>query len=236
MSAENNNVIKPDESRNANQTVDKSRRSFARMGAVAPVIMTLASKTALGETPYNLTVSGQNSGNLSSHPGTTTYTLGFSPGAWKTPSESGDGSLAQWSAANCSPYTLSQSRPYAVAGVFQNNAAETVKTDSDKTFGSLKAKDAYNSLLSKHGYVNATTFSSIFGGTNDQTLHAILMSDSGSLEFHAVADYLNAKLHEATGEFSPVYDNITPGYIVAVYNDTKLTDDQKKNYFISIHH
>ena len=235
MSTENDQVIKADESQNTTQTVDKSRRSFARMGAVAPIIMTLASKTALGETPYNCTASGIQSGNQSSHPGVVICGLGFSPGAWKTPGASGDGSLDQWSAANCSPYKISQAKPNAVEGVFSTNAAETVKVNTEKTFGNLKAQDAFKLLLSKQGYVDATTFNSIFQGTNNQTLHEILMNDTGSLEFHVVADYLNAKLHEATGAFSPVYDNITPAYIVNVYNDKKLSVDQKKNYFISLH-
>jgi hypothetical protein len=59
---------------------DQSRRKFTRAGLIAaPVIMTLASRPALGY--YNCTLSGLLSGNLS-NPNTGTC-FGKSPGFWK---------------------------------------------------------------------------------------------------------------------------------------------------------
>ncbi len=63
---ENRNLDKSNESQNAGATVNKARRSFAKAGVIAPVIMSLTSKTALGATPYLCTLSGQLSGNQSS--------------------------------------------------------------------------------------------------------------------------------------------------------------------------
>ncbi len=236
MHKENNKTVKSGKARKI-QSVDKSRRSFTKIGAITPVIMTLASKSALGQTPYQCTVSGQMSGNHSSHNWTTQCNVGFSPGAWKTPGESGDGNIHQWKTAGCNPHTTTPLNQNAVKGFFSNTGSESYKTGTQKTFGNLQAKDAFITLSSPT-YVNATTFKQIFGGTNSKTLHQILMQDTGSLEFHAVADYLNAKLHQASGAFSPVYDNITPEYIVSVYNydNTKLSPEKKKEYFISIHH
>lgn len=62
-----------------------SRRHFARAGAAAPVVLgSLLSKPALATQPYNCTVSGQLSGNMSVRPGKVDCkTLGKSPGYWK---------------------------------------------------------------------------------------------------------------------------------------------------------
>ena len=49
MSLENNQQVKSDENQQANRKVDNSRRSFAkRSAAIAPVIMTLANRSAWG--------------------------------------------------------------------------------------------------------------------------------------------------------------------------------------------
>lgn len=70
---ENQNLKKPSDSQNASPSVNRSRRSFAKAGAIAPVIMSLGSKTALGAPlPYHCTLSGQLSGNTSPHHDNTT--------------------------------------------------------------------------------------------------------------------------------------------------------------------
>lgn len=48
MKIDNKQIVQSDESQTTEQMVDKSRRSFAKAGAVAPVILTLASRPALG--------------------------------------------------------------------------------------------------------------------------------------------------------------------------------------------
>lgn len=90
MRIENNKIIKSNEIHNSSSTIDKSRRSFAKVGAVAPVIMTLASKSAFGAI---CSVSGYISATpaiASSQRHVVASCNGFSPGAWGTP-YSGDG-------------------------------------------------------------------------------------------------------------------------------------------------
>lgn len=236
MSSNRNYIVKSSDSQSTDQSINRSRRALAKGTLVAPILMTLNSRQVLGETPYHCTVSGAASGNQSPpHDNTTPCNLGFSPGAWKTPGYSGDGSLSQWKKTGCSPYTTSSSTPNAVTGVFTENSTATTKKNDEKTFGNLKAKKAYEILGSTT--IAATVFNDIFGGNDTRTLHEILMNSSGSLEFHVVADFLNAKLNQAVpGKFSPVYDQITPQYIINVYNNSSLTADQKKDYFIMIHH
>lgn len=108
MKSENKKETIVEYDQNTAQSVDKSRRSFSKAGIVAPVIMTLTSKVALGDTPYHCTISGQQSGNHSgNHDWSTPCGVGFSPGAWKTPlSGQGDGSLAQWLTAGAVPYDV----------------------------------------------------------------------------------------------------------------------------------
>lgn len=49
MSSESNKAVKPGDSQNAQQKVDRSRRSFTKVGAaVVPVMMTLANRSAWG--------------------------------------------------------------------------------------------------------------------------------------------------------------------------------------------
>lgn len=65
---------------------DATRRRISQAGLVAPVVLaTLTSKSALGAAPYNCTISGKLSGNLSTHGGLVTCAIGRSPGYWKHP-------------------------------------------------------------------------------------------------------------------------------------------------------
>ena len=91
MNSENNHVIKPNQSLDANHDVDKSKRSFAKAGVLAPVIMTLTSRSALG-TPI-CAPSGFVSATTTTVSGTNQMLGscgGFSPGAYQTP-YNGDG-------------------------------------------------------------------------------------------------------------------------------------------------
>lgn len=65
---------------------DATRRRISQAGLVAPVVLaTLTSKSALGAAPYNCTISGKLSGNLSTHGGLVNCAIGRSPGYWKHP-------------------------------------------------------------------------------------------------------------------------------------------------------
>ncbi|QPK63300.1 hypothetical protein IVG45_21270 [Methylomonas sp. LL1] len=233
MSAENKKVVRPDESRNSNLAVDKSRRSFSKAGVVAPVIMTLTSKTALGGV-YQCTISGIQSGNQSSHPGDYDCGVGFSPGGWRqnaVKTGNQDGNLNQWCLASVNPFTIRRIRING-SYVKQVSYKGEWKSGGDWT-------EIYNTIKTKFGSgALATTFQFIFGSSSfgDTSMWDMLDKYDGSLEFHAIADYLNAALNQATGAFNPVYEDITPAYIVSIYNSTTLSATQKKEYFELIHH
>lgn len=69
----------------AHPPVDEKRRRLAKGGLAAPIVLgTLLSRPVLGAAPYNCTISGQMSGNVSSHGKPVSCTsLGVSPGYWK---------------------------------------------------------------------------------------------------------------------------------------------------------
>lgn len=229
MNAENNKVVEANESQNANQTVDKSRRSFAKVGVVAPVIMTLTSKTALGSV-YQCSISGVQSGNTSSHasaPADCSAGAGFSPGGWwQNASKSGnsDGNINQWCSAGINPFSIKfaaispstvKVKQILVSGVWKLAVNEN---------GGDKWLDVYAAIKSKFGAgAIATSFQSIFGGGSSVSLWDMLDQNNGSLEWHAIADYLNALLF-ASGNapaFASVYGGITPDDIVGLYHLAK---------------
>lgn len=75
-----------------------SRRRFTKTGLGAgAVIATLASQPVLGAAPYNCTISGHASGNVSTHGPDGNCAIGVSPGYWKN-------NTSNWPA----PFTTSQ--------------------------------------------------------------------------------------------------------------------------------
>ena len=52
--------------------IDLKRRMIGRAGMATPVIMSVFNKAALGQTPYNCSISGVQSGNASGTHGTPT--------------------------------------------------------------------------------------------------------------------------------------------------------------------
>lgn len=99
MNEENKKADKPDESKISGQMVNKSRRSFAKVGAVAPVIVSLASKPVFGAQCLSDILSVDQS-----HQRTDNCWGGWSPGAWKGPT--GSGTPAQWAKAGFDYGTL----------------------------------------------------------------------------------------------------------------------------------
>jgi len=65
--------------------VDEQRRRLTKSGLAAPIVIgTLLSRPVLGAAPHNCTISGQLSGNTSTHGAPVNCkTLGVSPGYWK---------------------------------------------------------------------------------------------------------------------------------------------------------
>lgn len=229
MSIEDSKIVKSDQTANG-ATIDKSRRSFSKAGVVAPVIMTLTSKVALGD-GYYCTISGMQSGNMSSHTGGYQCGVGFSPGGWwqnATKTGNQDGNLNQWCSAGVTPFTIQKvkiNNVWVKQVWYQNSwkSGNSWTTIYNKIFGAFGAN------------AQATTFKSVFGGSDARSLWDVLDTSNGSLEWHAIADYLNAKLNQVTGQFNPAYQDITPAYIIGVYNSS-LSDAEKKAYFELIHH
>jgi hypothetical protein len=63
--------------------VNEQRRRLAKGGLAAPIVVgTLLSRPVLGAAPHNCTISGQLSGNVSTHEQGICSTLGVSPATW----------------------------------------------------------------------------------------------------------------------------------------------------------
>jgi len=189
--------------------INQQRRRFSRLVTVSPVLMSLVSKSALGRTPYNCSVSGAQSGNTS-NPHETNYAcgVGFSPGGWwqnASKSNNQDGNVHHWLSAEVIPFDIRKSSS-GEKQIFQDG--KWVKNSS-----------VYSAIKDKYGKnAQATLFSSIFGGTSPDSLWQVLNDNRGGVIFHAIADYLNASLaNSGYTPFSPVYDNIEPADIVGLY-------------------
>lgn len=224
MSAKNNKVDQPNESPNASQAVDKSKRSFAKMGVVAPVIMTLTSKSALGSS-YACTVSGAQSGNHSgNHVTDVVCAVGFSPGAWKTPGlNSGDGNLSQWKTAVGCPFTINPSNPNTVYATFTQGGSPQWQP-LGATLNGIQALGYYRQIKILWGSTTVPAVA-VTGFSSTQSLHEILMSND-DLRKHAVSAYLNAQLYHNGGAsaFASVYGTITGGDIINLYKLATITN------------
>lgn len=89
-----------DKLKESSELPNSTRRRISQAGLVAPVVLaTLTSKSALGAAPYNCTISGKLSGNLSTHGGPVSCAIGKSHGFWKNTNKH----LADWSFAGLQP-------------------------------------------------------------------------------------------------------------------------------------
>lgn len=234
MSAKNNKVDLSEENKNASQAVDKSKRSFTKAGVAAPIIMTLASNTALGST-LHCSMSGAQSGNASSTVSTPPKcAAGFSPGGWwKNACKTGnqDGNLNHWCKTGLTPYSIkttttgsSKNRITTKSVIYKTVPMNTTSTPSSCTDlpGCTTWADIFTTIT---GYKlqTAIPFSLIFGSIPlsgiDGPLWDVLNQKSGTLEWHAICDYLNAKLY-ATGNaptFASIYSGVSASDIVGLY-------------------
>jgi len=187
MNSVNNHVIKPNQSQNENHAVDKSKRSFAKAGVLAPVIMTLASRSALGAqvcTPSGFvsatttTVSGSNHNVVSCG--------GVSPGAYKTPYNGNDGNWV-------TPY-LPGGASSAIHPEWFGNRSTPITSgehkESNKTFENFDNKATpIGTLMSEgfsypNGYLATYTMYDVLWMTGNE--------DIDKLGAHLVAALLNA--------------------------------------------
>lgn len=222
---------------------DLSRRRFTRAGAAAPVVLGSLISTPVLATgdrpPYNCTISGQMSGNVSQKPTTPNCkVLGRSPGYWKNhtgwPSGVLRGSLP---ANNCSFTTT------APAGTWFNLASFGGSTFADafrrKSFGSgsnaeCKVLDIGDSDFGAAGPNKATLLQVLNteGGLNDTTYKALGRA--------AVASLLNALAFTPTYPLSPkqvidMFNAVYNGGTYKVNATTYWNADQVKTYFESLY-
>lgn len=156
MSAENKKVVSLDEIQSSKQTVDKSRRSFAKTGAlVAPIIMSFASRPSWGQDP-KCTVSIAGSLHHQSHhpdeggPGCTvnspsTVTPGVFQGDGGSHNKRFSARIDKWAT-----YGVGEYRDYLFASVFINDPHVRVKDINDPTLEEVIKADPKD-LLSGPG-------------------------------------------------------------------------------------
>jgi hypothetical protein len=247
MSLEHNKEVRADASQNIERMINKSRRSFARAGVVAPIIMTLASKSALGST-YQCTISGAQSGNTSSHPEASDLSecnIGGSPleyldGASITTSST-TGNVTQWCEAGINPFSIKTGR---IPGSQGNNnpQIQILNPNGNGSFVWIHArnsngkawKDVYDLIHASFpsNPANATTFESIFPGSGiSKSVWEVLHSNQSSLEAHAIADYINAKLCLNLSFYQEIYNNIHPLDIVNLYFLAKNPNSSFESYY-----
>lgn len=175
MKSESNTSVKSEESQVREEVVDTSRRSFARGGVVAPVLMTLAAKPAFAIQCMSEQMSGTHSN------GTESCGLGDSPGGWANPGGQigGQSTIDAWSSL----------------GLDFGTYDSTNKIGRHQTCGSTNQQNA-------KCYDGGSTFNDLFNGQAEfcsltrgaqvsGTLRDILLP-AGTVEAHLGAAMLNA--------------------------------------------
>lgn len=251
-----NEPIEPND-QNARPQVDEKRRRLAKGGLAAPIVLgTLLSRPVLGAAPYNCTISGQISGNVSSH-GTPVDcgTLGRSPGYWRQPQKDwpnfvyGSG-MIDGSFKPIAIPTLDGSKESTEGTLFTSagfsNAFKCIEKTSSTTVTTGHGKNKKTTTMTEtvHQIIsegdpdfslapgNATLLQVVAYGGNDNKM--------ASLGRAAVASLLNAY------EFAPDYP-LTPQAVVAMFNavctggeyqinsTTSWDKDQVMAYFESLY-
>lgn len=214
--------------------INEQRRRLAKGGLAAPVVLgTLLSRPVLGAAPHNCTISGQLSGNVSTH-GTPVdcKTLGRSPGYWKQPQKASewpaplvyatvaDGQCATSSVIGTRFNGFSMTGTAALANAFKCSSG-VVLDPNDANFGATNTKKATMVQVLSTG-----------GGLNDTAIKALGRA--------TVASLLNSV------KFAPDYP-LTPAQVIAMFNavyqggkyqvnpTTQWDRDQVKNYFESLY-
>ncbi len=213
--------------------IDKKRRAVARAGVASPLIMSLMNKTALGQGVYHCSISGAQSGNQSSHPDISTNCyVGYSPAQWcqnadKLNDGNNGGNIDDWLQAGETPFDTR--RDSSSSDGDNDNSSEsssgTSSNSEEVEKGAGNWVSDHNIFKKIHDHYSsdanlATRFDDVFSnGGSTRTLWEVLCNGS-SFEQSVAADYLNAKLHEKDGRFSPVYDVIHSDDIIRLYQNS----------------
>lgn len=215
-----------------------SRRRFTRAGAAAPVVLgSLISKPVLASgdsPPYNCTISGQMSGNMSSHPNTVDCkTLGRSPGYWKNHPFPSGFTAGDLPAANCSFTGLVKGTTFngfTMGTSVLGNAFK--RSASGGACLVIDAREAAYGAISNSSKATMLQVLNTGGGLNDSSLKALGRA--------TVASLLNSVA------FAPTYP-LTPAQVIAMFNavfmggtypvnpTTSWNADQVKAYFESLY-
>jgi len=149
-----------------------SRRSLLKKTIIGvPVVMTLANKPAFGAV---CSLSGFQSVNPSGVDRHDRGCGGISPGGWKENGykTNGDGNRNQWSAAGFdpNPRVLTSTKYKGQHGIYPDDLPGTLFFDPS-------------------AFAGATPTITVLA---TETLHDVLLKGTGTLEFHAIANFLNA--------------------------------------------
>lgn len=221
---------------------DLSRRRFTRAGAAAPVVLGSLISTPVLATgdrpPYNCTISGQMSGNVSQKPTTPDCkVLGKSPGYWKNhsgwPSGVTRGSLPSTTCAftaeapagtrfgltSAGGSTFVDAFRYKAMG--SGSSAECKVLDlGDTGFSTVTAKATLLQVLHTEGGLNDTTYKALGRAAVASLLNALAFTPTYPLSAKQVIDMFNA-----------VYN----GGTYQVNASTFWNAGQVKNYFESLY-
>lgn len=187
-----------------NSNIDISRRQFSRLGAVSPVLLTLASKPVFGGN----CLSNMMSGNLSD-PDRGNCSPGWSPGGWRKPvgQINGINTLDAWT-----------------------ETGYTMGTLTDDDLHCEPGGTGFKIPGSGGCYINGTTYNDTpLPGGDSRTLLEILWTNDHK-KFYITA-YLNALLSQASGNFNYV---LTPQQVINVINNPSLVQPMyasAKDYF-----
>jgi hypothetical protein len=221
-------------------SVDATRRRLTQAGLAAPVVLaTLASKNALAAAPYSCTISGQLSGNASTHGDTANCnTLGLSPGHWRQPQWAGDWAYSSYVQGNG-----------MVDGNFKPIKSPTLDGSKQSTEGTLFTTAGFANVfrcVSTSSGVTILAFGEPgFPTPGNATLEQVVACGGNaggliSLGRAAVGSLLNAF------KFAPNYP-LTPNDVVQMFNavcmggtyqvnaTTFWTADQVKAYFETLY-
>ncbi len=203
MNTKENGTVESGESKKSAQVINSTRRSFAKVGVLAPVVMTLTSKTVLGAN-YQCTISGAQSGNTSQNSeDMTACRRGYLASEWAGSATltTGNGNITDWHTSQVLPYKIRRKNsPDFVYEYDLNGDNNWISADS-----ALSAVLAQFYLLNlpymvvdisitPYEILNATTFVDIFGNGDAVAVHNKLLSSNTDLSYDASVDYLNAKL------------------------------------------
>ncbi|MBM4180506.1 MAG: hypothetical protein FJ209_02995 [Betaproteobacteria bacterium] len=192
--------------------VDERRRRFTQGGLAAPIVMgTLLSRPVLGAAPHNCTISGQLSGNVSTHVQGICSSLGKSPEYWRD--------LTNW--------------PGTVTSLVQKNTLFTAKGFTDTYWKRnnnqrLVAPNTSNSTVATFQEVLANTVANNNPPTNIDLGRA------------AIASYLNAiqfapNFPLSTAQVVAMFNATINGGTYPINPSTSWTAAQVLAYFRSLY-